>query len=272
MKQQLLFFLLACGILSNAQVFSENFNGGSMPSGWTVNNPDSSFNWAVGSQSGFAIFPSGAAFFDDDDAGPTSINSNARLVSPVINLVGVASPKLSFKYANMIYDLDSTVKVEVYNGTSWVQVFSSSGDSGQWGIDWNTFMYTVDAYDNATNIDLTPYINANFRLRFVYNDAGDYSYGVAIDDVTITSAALATSDISLEDKLQIYPNPVKDNLYIKSDLKSNSKISVIDMSGKLLKTFTGISESYNLSDLPKGTYMILIGDGKDMIRKKIIKQ
>jgi hypothetical protein len=31
MKQQLLFFLLACGILSNAQVFSENFNGGSMP-------------------------------------------------------------------------------------------------------------------------------------------------------------------------------------------------------------------------------------------------
>lgn len=272
MKQQLLFFLLACGILSNAQVFSENFNGGSMPSGWTVNNPDSSFNWAVGSQSGFAIFPSGAAFFDDDDAGPTSINSNARLVSPIINLVGVASPKLSFKYANMIYDLDSTVKVEVYNGTSWVQVFSSAGDSGQWGIDWNTFMYTVDAYDNATNIDLTPYINANFRLRFVYNDAGDYSYGIAIDDVTITSAALATSDISFEDKLQIYPNPVKDNLYIKSDLKSRSKISVVDMSGKMVKTFTDTSGSYNLSDLPKGTYMILIDDGKEMIRKKIIKQ
>jgi hypothetical protein len=45
MKQQLLFFLLACGILSNAQVFSENFNGGSMPAGWTVNNPDTAFNW-----------------------------------------------------------------------------------------------------------------------------------------------------------------------------------------------------------------------------------
>jgi hypothetical protein len=57
-------------------------------------------------------------FFDDDDAGASSVNSNARLVSPVINLVGVASPKLSFKYANMIYDLDSTIKVEVFNGTS----------------------------------------------------------------------------------------------------------------------------------------------------------
>lgn len=62
MKQQLLFFLLTCGILSNAQVFSENFNGGSMPAGWTVNNPDTTFNWEVGNQSGFAIFPSGAVF------------------------------------------------------------------------------------------------------------------------------------------------------------------------------------------------------------------
>jgi len=271
MKQQLLFFLLACGI-SNAQVFSENFNGGSMPSGWTVNNPDTTYNWGVGSQSGFAIFPSGAAFFDDDDAGPTSINSNARLVSPVINLVGVASPKLSFKYANMIYDLDSTVKVEAFNGTSWVQVFSSSGDSGQWGIDFNTFMYIVETYDNAVNIDLTPYKNANFQLRFVYTDAGDYSYGVAIDDVTITNAALATSDISAEAKLQIYPNPVKDNLYIRSDLKPNSKVSVVDMSGKLVKTFTGKSGSYNLSDLPKGTYIILIDEDKEVIRRKIIKQ
>ncbi len=272
MKQQLLFFLLTCGILSNAQVFSENFNGGSMPAGWTVNNPDTAFNWEVGTQSGFAIFPSGAAFFDDDDAGTSSINSNARLVSPVINLVGVANPKLSFKYANMIYDLDSSIKVEVFNGTSWVQVFSSSGDSGQWGLDWNTFMYTVDAYDNATNIDLTPYINANFQLRFVYNDAGDYSFGAAIDDVAITSAALATSEISAKDEPQIYPNPVRDNLYIKTDLKSTSKVSVVDMSGKTVKTFTGKSESYNLSDLPKGTYMILIDDGKNVIKKKIIKQ
>jgi hypothetical protein len=133
-------------------------------------------------------------------------------------------------------------------------------------------MYTVDAYDNATNIDLTPYINANFQLRFVYNDAGDYSYGAVIDDVAITSAALATSDVSAKDELQIYPNPVRDNLYIKTDLKSNSKVSVVDMSGKMVKTFIGKSESYNLSDLPKGTYMILIDDGKDVIKKKIIKQ
>ncbi|MFP7656721.1 hypothetical protein [Chryseobacterium proteolyticum] len=62
MKKYLLSFILACGIY-NAQVFSENFDGNALPSGWTTNNPDTSFNWDVGSENGFATFPSGAAFF-----------------------------------------------------------------------------------------------------------------------------------------------------------------------------------------------------------------
>lgn len=272
MRKQLLLFLLACG-LSNAQVFSENFNGGSLPSGWTVNNPDTTYNWAVGGQAGFASFPNGAAFFDDDDAGPSGVNSNARLVSPVINLAGVANPKLSFKYANMIYDLDSVIKVEAFNGTSWVQVFSSAGSSGTWNIDFNTLTYVLQVYADAANIDLAPYANANFQLRFIYDDVGDYSYGAAIDDVTITSTGvLATSDAFLGKGLELYPNPVKDSFYIKSDIKNDTNITVMDMSGKRVKTFSGKSQTYDLSDLPKGNYIISIDDGKNTVRKKIIKQ
>jgi hypothetical protein len=271
--KRLLFPVLFVCAFSNAQIFSENFNAGTIPSGWTVNNPDTAYNWAVGTQNGIAAFPNGAAFFDDDDAGPGSVNHNARLVSPVINLSAASNPKLSFKYANRIYNLNSTLKVEAFNGTSWVQVFTFSGNAGVFDIDLNTLTYVLTTYANATNIDLTPYANANFQLRFVYDDMGDYSYTAVVDDVSITAGTtLATSDISLQDKVEVYPNPVKDNLYIKSDLKSDSKISVIDMSGKLLKTFTGKSESYNLSDLPKGTYMILIDSDKGTIRKKIIKE
>ena len=76
-----LFSLLLISSMTGAQIFSENFNGGALPAGWSVNNPDTAFNWAVGTQNGFAGFPSGAAFFDDDNAGPSIVNSNARLVS-----------------------------------------------------------------------------------------------------------------------------------------------------------------------------------------------
>ncbi|MDC8106167.1 T9SS type A sorting domain-containing protein [Chryseobacterium sp. PTM-20240506] len=272
MKKYLFSFILVCGIY-NAQVFSENFDGNVLPSGWTTNNPDTSFNWDVGSENGFATFPSGAAFFDDDNAGPSSINSNARLVSPVINLSAVQNPKLSFKYANMIYDDDSTLKVEVFNGTSWVQVFTFSGDAGQWDLDFNTFLYVVTTYEQATDIDLTPYANANFQMRFVYDDAGDYSYGVVVDDVAITSGALGTSEVSFSDKMQVYPNPVKDFVHIQSgNLRFDSKITVLDLAGRQVKSFTGLADGYNLSDLPKGSYLILIDNKKEIISKKIIKE
>lgn len=270
MKRNLLFFLLACGSM-NAQIFSENFDSGTMPTGWTTANADTSENWQVGTGTGFANFPSGAAFFDDDAAGSSSSNPNAILTSPVISLSAAVGPKLSFKYANRIYFEDSILKVEVFNGTSWVQVFNHSGAAGM--FDYSDYPATISSYDEATNIDLTPYANPNFQLRFVYDDADDWSYGIIVDDVAITAGNLSTSEVSLADKITVYPNPVKDNLHIKSaDLKSTSKITVVDMSGKLVKTFSGKSDSYNLSDLPKGAYMILIDEGKDVIRKKIIKQ
>ncbi|MDW9381054.1 T9SS type A sorting domain-containing protein [Chryseobacterium sp. JV558] len=274
MKKLFILFLSIYGIC-DAQVFSENFNGNGLPTGWTVENPDTAFNWSVGAQSGFASFPDGAAFFDDDDAGPTGLNSNARLVSPVINLTGFVNPKLSFNYANKIYDLDSTLKVEVFNGTSWVQVFTFSGDAGVWDIDFNTLSYVVTSYASAANIDLTPYVNAAFKLRFVYDDLGDYSFGVVVDNLTITNgAALATSEVSHSANIEMYPNPVKDNIHIKLDSRNKiEKVSIVDMSGKLVKTFDKASDSYDLSDIPKGAYIITItNNDKEVIRKKIIKE
>jgi hypothetical protein len=272
MKKQILFFLITCGFY-NAQVFSENFNGAVLPSGWTTNNPDTVYNWEVGTVSGFASFLSGAAFFDDDNAGPNSVNTNARLISPVINLSAVSNPKLSFKYANQIYELNSTLKVEVFNGTSWVQIFTSSGASGTWIIDLSTLSYILTAYSLAGSINLAPYANANFQLRFIYDDAGDYSFGVAVDDVVITSGVLGTSEVSLADKIQVYPNPVQDYLYIQSDnLKFDSEVAVVDMAGRKVKSFIGAHERYDLSDLQKGNYFIRIDNKKEITSKKIRKE
>ncbi|MCJ8154791.1 T9SS type A sorting domain-containing protein [Chryseobacterium sp. SSA4.19] len=272
MKKYVFLFIFAAGS-SNAQLFSESFEGGVLPVGWVANNPDTSENWTVGTGNSFATFPSGAAFFDDNNSGESGVNSNATLTSPVINLTAAAGLKLSFKYANMMYNDDSTLKVEVFDGTSWAQVFIFAGEAGDWGLDPGAFVFYVDTYAEATDIDLTPYMSPNFQLRFIYDDAGDYSYGAVVDDVVIYSDLLSTSDVSVKNIFDIYPNPVKDHLYIiRSDLKSKYIISVIDMSGKIIKTFREKSDSYNLSDLSKGTYMIQITTDHLKIRKKIIKQ
>lgn len=272
MKKQILFFLIVCGFY-NAQVFSENFNGAVLPPGWTTNNPNTAYNWEVGTTAGFASFPNGAAFFDDDNAGPSGVNSNARLISPVINLSAVSNPRLSFKYANQIYTLNTTLKVEVFNGTSWVQVFTASGPAGTWTIDLNTLTYILTGYSVAASINLTPYATANFQMRFVYDDVGDYSFGVVVDDITITAGVLGTSEMAMANQIQVYPNPIKDDLYIQSDLmKPDSEVIVLDVSGRKVKSFIGQYEKYDLSDLPKGNYLIQINNKKEIISKKIRKE
>lgn len=264
-------FFTLLSITINAQVFSENFNANALPTGWTVQNTASTFNWQVGTQSGFATFPNGAAFFDDDDAGPGGLNSNALITSPVIDISSVPSPKLSFKYANMIYDQNSIIKAEVFDGSEWKQVFVAAGELGTWGIDFDTFMYVLEGYAQSGEIDLTPYKNANFKLRFVYNDAGDYSYGGAVDDVIITDTpTLGVSDVS-NSTFHVYPNPTTDHISIKTNGKISS-LSITDISGKTVKVFSHEQDKYDVSDLPNGAYLIIIQAGKTTISKKIIKK
>lgn len=267
--------MLASFSWSQAQIFSENFNNGSsLPTGWTTENTGSSANWEVGAMANFASFPDGAAYFDDDAAGASSFNSNAYLISPVINLSGATNPTLSFSYANMVYDYDTTISAEVFDGTSWVQVFNSIGDSGVWGIDWNLFMYTVDAYETATNIDLSPYINPNFKVRFKYDDAGDYSYGAVIDNVVISGTILSTADSSVKKgDIKVYPNPTSNIIFL-DNIATNAKtqVKVYDVSGKLVKSFEGNDKEYSIQELPTGNYLMIIENGKDIYRKKIIKK
>ncbi|MDR2204927.1 MAG: T9SS type A sorting domain-containing protein [Flavobacteriaceae bacterium] len=84
---------------------------------------------------------------------------------------------------------------------------------------------------------------------------------------TITSDCLmATQEVSAN-KILVYPNPVKDVLYIQRfDSAQRDKAEIYDMSGKKVKTFNG--NSVNVSNLQKGMYILKI-DGQTV---KFIKE
>jgi hypothetical protein len=71
-----------------------------------------------------------------------------------------------------------------------------------------------------------------------------------------TSGLAGTQEIS-NTKISVYPNPVKDVLTIQSSEFKNSRFAEIyDLSGKLIKTFTG--NSTDVSALQKGVYILNI--------------
>ncbi|MDR0828828.1 MAG: thiol protease/hemagglutinin PrtT [Prevotellaceae bacterium] len=68
--------------------------------------------------------------------------------------------------------------------------------------------------------------------------------------------------------LIIFPNPVKDNLYVETNTDTNDRIQIIDIFGKILLTADKQSMPINVSNLPKGIYILKIGGNTG----KFIKQ
>lgn len=77
--------------------------------------------------------------------------------------------------------------------------------------------------------------------------------------VTFQDQTLSISDFSVQNSVQIYPNPVKDNLYVDNLYSKNQKIEIYDVQGKrILNTSYLVSEGVNVSSIPKGLYFAKI--------------
>jgi len=99
--------------------------------------------------------------------------------------------------------------------------------------------------------------------------------GVIIDTCVFNihvDQLMATSDVS-KNSIKVYPNPVGDNLNIKSDKKIN-KVEIYDMSGKkVMEQNTNAKSSVlKTTRLPKGNYILKTNSEKENKSFKIIKK
>ena len=85
-------------------------------------------------------------------------------------------------------------------------------------------------------------------------------------------ASLNVTDISLSDEIILYPNPVKNKLFIVSNSVDISKVEIYSALGSLVKKVTRNFNSIQLEDLSKGLYLVKIYTDKIAITKKFIKQ
>jgi hypothetical protein len=159
----------------------EDFESGSLPNGWTNTALRGTDLWIFntgaipGTGGGF---PTLAATFDDDAAGPSTDNA-VQLTSPVYNLAGVQEAALSFDYAYNYLGGNEFFSVEVFNGTDWVEILRLLEDH---------------APTNTGALDMLPYANANFQVRYTYDDGGSaWMWGVGIDNFNLTYAVPSTT-------------------------------------------------------------------------------
>ena len=104
------------------------------------------------------------------------------------------------------------------------------------------------------------------EIRFAHDN---YSGAAFIDDVNINYGSLSVQEETLN-SWAIYPNPVKDILYMEG-LDQVKSYVIYDVAGRKLEQFHNTTKQINVSHLSNGVYLLQIHTDKGQVSKKFIK-
>ena len=175
-KKSLLMMLLLALLVpwaANAQtsLFSEDFEGGTMPAGWTTDGPGS---WSVGVGDYSTSTGAGHGSYNAKITHGSTGNVT-KLITPEIDLSSVASAELSFMHVQRSWagDID---QLRVYYRTS------SSGS-------WTQIAEYTAAFASWTTEDgiVLPNLSSTYQIAFEHTDK--YGYGVGVDNIVIVQGA-----------------------------------------------------------------------------------
>ncbi|WP_158596937.1 T9SS type A sorting domain-containing protein [Aquimarina sp. BL5] len=120
-------------------------------------------------------------------------------------------------------------------------------------------MYTVEVIPTTTGV-----ITLNIDANVATSASGDGNLS-ALEFNIIYDELLSTDEFD-NDTFTIYPNPTKGNVYISVPI---DKVTVFDYSGK--KVLETTKNTFNLSGLESGIYIINIQTKEKQITKRVIK-
>ena len=114
----------------------------------------------------------------------------------------------------------------------------------------------------------------------IKNGANNYTFTVTAEDGTTTreytlrvmAEIIVPPAISeIDNAVQLYPNPVVDYLYLKSDV-AIEKVTIYNLTGKVVKQIEQPGLSIDLSDFASGIYMLRVSSSQGETVKKFIKE
>lgn len=96
------------------------------------------------------------------------------------------------------------------------------------------------------------------------------SNGKELYTLTATATSVSTT-ISVEDNIITYPNPATNSFFIKTNFKSQIKLDVYDITGKLIiskQLMNADINEINTTDINSGLYLLRISDFDGNIKTK----
>jgi hypothetical protein len=220
-------------------------------------------NFAVKAASTYNITGFAIPFRDDRQIAPRATSDFVEFghgADPVLTVTG------SGAFGNVAIG-DSLTKTFIVVGANLptnIQMEITGADASQFRVEQQN-----DEYD--------PYTGGDFEITFKPTSTGSKTAtlrvwsGDTIRTLTLTGSSATSIVNEIENNVVLYPNPVKDVLYIQAE-QTIAKIEIYSMSGQIVVQQFGDNNSINVMALPKGTYIVRItfADGT-MLPRVIVK-
>lgn len=219
--------------------------------------------------------------------GNYSDETTAYLVSPCYDLSKLENPILTF---DMIYDIELNwdvlyLEYSIDKGESW-HILGTADDPNWYnssfidpqrqitvGKQWTGTETNVKEYSYALD-ELNKDINVIFRFVFA-SDQAENGEGVAIDNFSIQASAILAVDDFSKHNFVLYPNPSSSVFYIQRQEMEAMRISVYDVTGRLIMEEDDIKTAHyglDLSSFQEGLYFLRIVQGDKKLSTTLLKQ
>jgi hypothetical protein len=109
----------------------------------------------------------------------------------------------------------------------------------------------------------------------IHVSGSSYTFNIqstAVDNSRFRLKRKAEFDNKGEFSVQLYPNPVSSELVLRTQGAQEVAVAVMDMKGNVLLQRTATHEAvFNVSDLPKGMYIVRVVSQDNVVVRKIVK-
>jgi hypothetical protein len=261
-KFTILFLLVVAYSFSFSQVsssskkinlFYEDFETFAIPGsmhGWTQTQTNTMQTWVVGTIGAHGgsqyirIYPDIALGSQDE-----------WLTTGYIDLTGTVHPVLSFWWSGDRYhslpptnNVNFLVHARPNDGAGWTNVFNEEFDT----TSWQQFTWKQEIIDLPSSFNNSPSAKIAFQL-YAINLGGEFGF----DDVVIEDSWMGIEDINKNVKINVYPNPVSNIVYMHAPQKLG-QVDIFNVNGAVvLSKFVGTSDgSIDVSGLSEGLYFI----------------
>ncbi len=170
----------------------------------------------------------------------------------------------------IVYDHVGRIIVPNYGGLP--NAFKASVNSGE-----------IFVHNFAITMDPTWRQNKMKIVGFVINPTGRIDNGMAIGVSSAIAngwvAGTAVTGVQRLDiqtaNMNVYPNPVKNDLHISLPANSNTEIQIYSISGELMQKTTKVNAtdiSFDTQNWASGIYLVRILNGDQVVNRKFVKE